>query len=113
MTLVKLGRKRFQVLAIEGDVRLGGRDWDERLVNWAADKFVQQFSDDPRSDPQSLAHLYATAERAKRALSKMEHASLTVSHGGHKLTLPLPRPEFEALTRDQPDPHAPHQRNRC
>ncbi|QJW97558.1 Hsp70 family protein [Frigoriglobus tundricola] len=100
VTLVKLGRKRFQVLAIEGDVRLGGRDWDERLVNWAADKFVQQFGDDPRADPQSLAHLYATAERAKRALSKMEHASLTVSHGGHKVTLPLPRPEFEAITRD-------------
>jgi|SRR5579883_166009 len=100
VTLVKLGRKRFQVLAIEGDVRLGGRDWDERLVNWAADKFVQQFGDDPRSDPQSLAQLYATAERAKRALSKLEHASITVAHGGHKVTLPLPRPEFEALTRD-------------
>jgi len=100
VTLVKLGRKRFQVLAIEGDVRLGGRDWDERLVNWAADKFVQQFGADPRADPQSLAQLYATAERAKRALSKMEHASVTVSHGGHKVTLPLPRPEFEAVTRD-------------
>ncbi len=100
VTLVKLGRKRFQVLAIEGDVRLGGRDWDERLVNWAAERFVQEFADDPRSDPQSLASLYAAAERTKRALSKLEHASLTVSHAGHKLTLPIPRPEFEAITRD-------------
>jgi molecular chaperone DnaK len=100
VTLVKLGRKRFQVLAIEGDVRLGGRDWDERLVNWAADIFGRQFGDDPRTDPQSLAQLFAAAERAKRALSKLEHASLTVSHAGHKLTLPLPRPEFEAVTRD-------------
>ncbi len=100
VTLVKLSRKRFQVLAIEGDVRLGGRDWDERLVNWAADKFVQQFADDPRSDPQSLAQLYATAERTKRVLSKMEQASFTVSHGGHKVTLPLWRSEFETLTRD-------------
>jgi molecular chaperone DnaK len=100
VTLVKLGRKRFQVLAIEGDVRLGGRDWDERLVDWAAGTFTAQFYEDPRTDPQSLAALYAAAERAKRALSKLEHASLTVSHGGHKLTLPLPRPEFEAITRD-------------
>ena len=100
VTVVKLGRKRFQVLAIEGDVRLGGRDWDERLVNWAAERFAQQFSDDPRTDPQSLAHLYSTAERAKRTLSKVEQTSFTVSHGGHKLTLPLARAEFETLTRD-------------
>jgi molecular chaperone DnaK len=100
VTLVRLGRKRFQVLAIEGDVRLGGSDWDERLVNWAAEQFARQFGDDPRGDPQSLAHLFAAAERTKRALSKLERASLTVSHGGHKLALPLPRPEFEALTRD-------------
>jgi molecular chaperone DnaK len=100
VTLVKLGRKRFQVLAIEGDVRLGGRDWDERIVNWAAERFVQQFADDPRADPQSQAHLYAAAERAKRTLSKVEQASVTVSHGGHKLTLPLTRAEFETLTRD-------------
>jgi molecular chaperone DnaK len=100
VTLVKLGRKRFQVLAIEGDVRLGGRDWDERLVNWAADRFVQQFGDDPRNDPQSLAQLFAASERTKRSLSKLEHGSLTVSHSGHKLSLPIPRPEFEAITRD-------------
>jgi molecular chaperone DnaK len=100
VTLVKLSHKRFQVIAIEGDVRLGGRDWDERLVNWAAEKFQKQFGDDPRTDPQSLAQLYSSAERTKRALSKLEHATLTVSHAGHKLTLPIPRPEFEAITRD-------------
>src|SRR6266545_716660 len=100
VTLVKLGRKRFQALAIEGDVRLGGRDWDERLVNWAADQFTRQFGDDPRTDPQSLAQLYSTAERAKRTLSKVDQTSFTVSHAGHKLTLPLTRTEFEQLTRD-------------
>jgi molecular chaperone DnaK len=100
VTLVKLGRKRFQALAIEGDVRLGGRDWDERIVNWAAEKFAQQFADDPRGDPQSLAQLFAAAERAKRTLSKVEQTSVTVSHGGHKLTLPLSRADFEQLTRD-------------
>ena len=100
VTLVKLGRKRFQVIAIEGDVRLGGRDWDERIVNWAAEKFARQCGADPRTDPQTLAQLYATAERAKRTLSKVEQTSFTVSHGGYKFTFPLPRAEFETLTRD-------------
>ncbi len=100
VTVVKLGPKRLQVLAIEGDVRLGGRDWDERVVNWAAEKFIEKFGEDPRADPQSLAQLFSAAERAKRTLSKVEQTSITVSHTGHKLTLPLTRTEFESLTRD-------------
>src|SRR3954454_18372524 len=39
VTVVKLLPKRFQVLAIEGDVRLGGKDWDDRIVNHVADAF--------------------------------------------------------------------------
>ncbi|MDB5310543.1 MAG: dnaK 3 [Gemmataceae bacterium] len=100
VTLVKLAKKRFQVLAIEGDVRLGGKDWDDRLVNWAADKFKLQYGEDPRADPLSLAALQAAAERAKRALSKLEQTTLTVSHAGNRLVLPLARAEFETLTRD-------------
>jgi molecular chaperone DnaK len=100
VTLVKLGKKRFQVLAIEGDVRLGGKDWDDRIADWAAERFREQFQSDPREDPQSAAMLLAAAERAKRALSKVEQASVTVTHAGHRITLPITRAEFEALTRD-------------
>jgi molecular chaperone DnaK len=100
VTLVRLGKKRFQVLAIEGDVRLGGKDWDDRLAAWAAEKFRIQFGSDPREDPQSLAMLLATVERAKRALSKVEQASVTVVHAGHRLTLPVSRTEFETMTKD-------------
>jgi molecular chaperone DnaK len=100
VTLVKLGKNRFQVLAIEGDVRLGGRDWDDRLANWAAERFKDRFGSDPREDPQSEAMLLATAERAKRALSKVEQASVTVVHAGQRLTVPVSRVEFETLTKD-------------
>ena len=62
---VQLLPKRFQVLAIEGDVRLGGKDWDDRIVNHVADAFQGRFGNDPRTDPQSLAVLQAAAERAK------------------------------------------------
>ncbi len=100
VTLVKLSKKRFQVLAIEGDVRLGGKDWDDRLANWAAERFQKEYGTDPRSDPQSEAMLQATTERAKRSLSKVEQVSVTVSHDGHRLTVPITRAEFETLTRD-------------
>ncbi|MGL6095726.1 MAG: Hsp70 family protein, partial [Fimbriiglobus sp.] len=100
VTLVRLGKKRFQVLGIEGDVRLGGKDWDDRLIQHAAGRFRDQFGDDPRDDPQSVAMLQASAERAKRTLSKVEQASITVAHHGHKMTVPLTRAEFEGLTGD-------------
>jgi molecular chaperone DnaK len=100
VTVVKLLPKRFQVLAIEGDVRLGGKDWDDRIVNHVADAFRAQYGEDPREDAQSLAVLHAAAERAKRTLSKLDQASVTVNHAGRKLVVPLSRKEFEGLTRD-------------
>jgi len=100
VSVVKLLPKRFQVLAIEGDVRLGGKDWDDRIVNHVAETFMTTHGQDPRTDPQSLAMLQAAAERAKRTLSKLEHASVTVNHAGRKLAVPLSRKEFESLTRD-------------
>jgi len=100
VTLVKLARRHFQVLAIEGDVHLGGRDWDERLADWAAEQFRQHFHSDPRDDPRSYAHLLTTAERTKRTLSKIEQTTLTVLHDGHRLVLPVTRSQFEELTAD-------------
>jgi molecular chaperone DnaK len=100
VTLVRLSQKHFQTLAIEGDVRLGGKDWDDRIVDAVADQFQKQFGEDPRTNPQSLAALTAAAERAKRTLSKLPQASITCNHAGHRLTVAYTRPEFETLTRD-------------
>jgi molecular chaperone DnaK len=100
VTLVRLSQRRFQTLAIEGDVRLGGKDWDDRVVDHVAAQFQKQHGSDPRTDPQSLAALQAAAERAKRTLSKLPQASITCTHAGHVLTVSLSRAEFECLTRD-------------
>ena len=100
VTLVKLGKKRFQVLAIEGDVRLGGKDFDDRVVQYAADQFRALYGSDPRQDAQSLAMLQAAAERAKRTLSKVSSTTVTAAHAGHKLSVPLSRDQFNSLTQD-------------
>jgi molecular chaperone DnaK len=100
VTLVRLGRKRFQTLAIEGDVRLGGKDWDDRIVDHVAEQFIAKFGTDPRQDPVSLANLQSIAERVKRTLSKLPQTGLTCTHGGQVLTMTLTRAEFETLTRD-------------
>ncbi len=100
VTLVRLQQGRFQALAIEGDVRLGGKDWDDRIVDFVAQRFVQQHGDDPRADPKSLTNLASAAERAKRTLSKLAQATLTCTHNGKVLSVTLTRDEFEGLTSD-------------
>jgi molecular chaperone DnaK len=100
VTIVRLLPKRFQTLAIEGDVRLGGRDWDERIVEQVAAKFTKEHGSNPLEDAQSSAMLYASAERAKRTLSKLESTSVTVNHDGRKMIVPVTRAEFETWTQD-------------
>src|SRR2546423_13043326 len=80
VTLVRLSHKRFEALAIEGDVRLGGKDWDDRVVDHVATQFQKQFGSDPRSDPLSLSNLQSAAERAKRTLSKLPQTTITCTH---------------------------------
>jgi molecular chaperone DnaK len=99
VTLVRLTQRHFQTLAIEGDVHLGGKDWDDVVVGYVAERFRQQHHDDPRSNAHSLANLQAAAERAKRTLSKLTQATVTCMHAGRMLTVPLSRTEFEAQTR--------------
>jgi molecular chaperone DnaK len=100
VSLVRLAHRHFQTIALDGDVRLGGKDWDDRIVDHVANAFVKQHGDDPRGSPQSLAALDAAAERAKRTLSKLNQATVTCTHNGRVLTVPLSRGEFEELTRD-------------
>jgi molecular chaperone DnaK len=100
VTLVRLTHQHFQTLAIEGDVRLGGKDWDDRIVDHVATLFKKQTGIDPRSDPQALVNLSSAAERAKRTLSKLPQTTLTCMHAGQVLTVPITRADFETMTRD-------------
>ena len=100
VTVVRLTQRRFETLAIEGDVRLGGKDWDDRIMDYVATQFKQRYGDDPRTDPQSYAALAAASERAKRTLSKLPQANVTCTHQGNVLTVPITRSHFEAMTRD-------------
>ncbi len=100
VTLVRLAHQHFQTLAIEGDVRLGGKDWDDRIVDHVANLFKKQTGIDPRHDPQALVNLSSAAERAKRTLSKLPQTTITCQHAGQVLTVPITRADFEAMTRD-------------
>jgi len=99
-TIIEKRGNEFITLATDGDVELGGKDWDDRLVNHLADRFAEEFGDDPRHDAQALAYLAVTAEEAKKTLSRRESTSVPVSYKGHWGNYEVTRQELESLTED-------------
>ena len=100
VTVIEKRGNEFITLATDGDVELGGKDWDERLVHYLADEFTREFGADPREDPQALAYLWLSAEEAKKTLSRREWARVPVSYKGHWGNYDVSREQFESLTED-------------
>ena len=68
-TLLKLSAGNVRTLATDGNVQLGGHDWDTRLVGYAAEAFQKQYHRDPQEDAASASRLFAAAVDAKHTLS--------------------------------------------
>jgi molecular chaperone DnaK len=101
VTVMQIRDRVFKTLATDGDVRLGGRDWDRRIVDHAATRYLAGHSgDDPRDDPATLQALFKEAEESKRTLSERPKTRLTYAHHGHHVVLGFSRAEFEELTAD-------------
>ena len=98
VTIVEILGSDFKALATDGDVSLGGKDWDDKLVEIAADRFRQQHRDDPRDNPVSFLELERVAEAAKRTLTERKKAALYVNHLGSRLKVEVTREEFEEAT---------------
>lgn len=81
-------------------MQLGGKDWDERIVNYAAELFVEEFGNDPRNDPQSHQDLLLAAEEGKKDLTRRLSTRFAVNHMGKRLTVELSRERFEEMTAD-------------
>ena len=106
VSLLELADGVTEVLATNGDNHLGGDDWDQRIIDWAADKFQKEEGVDLRSDPMALQRLKEAAENAKKELSSAQQATInlpfitSVNNTPKHLDYTLSRSEFERLTRD-------------
>ena len=99
-TLLRLSSGNVHTIATDGDVQLGGHDWDNRLVNHIAEHFVQAHGIDPRHDPGGLARLYTVAIEAKLTLSARTRTTIRFDHEGKSLDLQLTREQFEEMAAD-------------
>ena len=100
------GFSTIQVQATNGDNHLGGDDWDQRVIDWMADKFQQENGVDLRQDPMALQRLKEAAENAKKELSAAQQTTINLpfitmnQSGPLHLNYTLTRAEFEKITRD-------------
>jgi molecular chaperone DnaK len=99
-TLLKLAPGDIRTIATDGDVMLGGHDWDLRLADFAADAFQKQHGLDPREDPAAMNRTLAAVIEAKHTLSARVRATIRVEMAGHSCEVPITREQFEELTAD-------------
>ena len=106
VSILELGDGVFEVAATAGDNHLGGDDWDQRVIDWLADKFKADNSIDLRSDKMALQRLKEAAEKAKMELSSTSQANINLpfitadATGPKHLDYTLTRAEFERITKD-------------
>ncbi len=106
VSVLELGDGVFEVLATNGDTRLGGDDFDEAVMNYIADTFQNEHGVDLRTDKMALQRLKEAAEKAKKELSSSNTTNVNLpfitvnADGPLHLDMNITRAKFDQLTAD-------------
>lgn len=106
VSVLELGDGVFEVNSTAGDNHLGGDDWDQRIIDWIADKFKADNGIDLRQDKMAMQRLKEAAEKAKMELSSTTQTNINLpfisagAAGPLHLDYTLTRAEFERITKD-------------
>ena len=98
VTVARITPDEVAVLSTAGDRDLGGKDWDDLIATYLAEKFANDTGYDPLDDPVALNEVLTLAEQAKWALSDRTSARVTLQIGQQRKSYELSRAEFEAMT---------------
>jgi molecular chaperone DnaK len=106
VTILNVAPETVEVLATGGEAHLGGKDFDQKLINWIIEKFKKEEGIDLSKDPLSLQRIKDAAEQAKIELSSTLETEINLpfitstSEGPKHLLYRIGRAEFERMTRD-------------
>ena len=109
VSIIEMGDGVQQVLATAGNNRLGGDDFDQRIINWMVDEFKKETGVDLQADKMAMQRLKEAAEKAKIELSGMTSSAINLPYitadaaGPKHLDLTLTRAKFNELTSDLVD----------
>ena len=106
VSIIEMGDGVTEVLATAGNNRLGGDDFDQRIINWMIEEFKKSDSMDLSSDKLAMQRLKDEAEKAKITLSATPSASISIpyitadANGPKHLNMELSQAKFNELTSD-------------
>ena len=106
VSLLEISDGVFEVLATNGNTRLGGDDFDERIMDWIADSFKKESGVDVRNDKMAMQRIKEAAEKAKIELSGMMSTNINLPYitadatGPKHFETTLTRAKFNDLTAD-------------
>lgn len=106
VSIIEMGDGVQEVLATAGNNRLGGDDFDQRIIDWLADSFKQEQGVDLRGDKMAMQRLKEAAEKAKIELSGMTTSTISLpfitadATGPKHLEMTLTRAKFNEMTAD-------------
>src|SRR5215469_1494563 len=99
VTIMRIVDHKIEIVATNGDHRLGGKDWDDVIVNMIAEEFDRLHGENPLLDLHSYQDLHNRALSAKVQLSSRNSTTIVYHHGGKSVKLTLTRKDFEQRTR--------------
>jgi molecular chaperone DnaK len=101
ISLIRMTETSVEVLAVDGDHKLGGADWDSKLFDHIVDQLIAQWGDDSvRDDEGELQELRTLTEKTKKDLSKAESKKVIRRYGGTAATVTVTREQFEQMTAE-------------
>jgi len=109
VSILEIGDGVFEVVATDGDTRLGGDDFDQRIIDWLADEFRRDTGIDLSKDSSALQRLKDAAEAAKKELSSRMETTINLPYitadasGPKHLERKLTRAKFEQMVGDALD----------
>ena len=98
VTVARLSPGGVDVLATAGDHDLGGKNWDDRIATFLAEKFQTATGVDPLDDPLMLNEVLTLAEQAKWSLSERTSTRVAIQLGRNRHSFELTRAEFDTMT---------------
>lgn len=100
VTVMELKDRNYQTIATNGDVYLGGVDWDRRIVDFIAEAWLDEYGEDIREDPIAEQLLLRKANQTKHALTQRDSVPISFAHQGQRIRPELNRDQFQRLSED-------------
>ena len=100
VTITKVSDSRIEMIATNGDHRLGGKDWDDAIIVHVAEMFESEHGENPLQAHETYQDIQLRAIAAKEALSRLQRARIVCNYNGKSSRVELTREKFEELTHD-------------